>query len=435
MKMNGCGMCGCRRGGAGLIGALGIAFCLTGAYAADRETSSSPPSAYAAWENGPKKDAGFFPIAVWLQDPKNAPKYQAIGVNLFIGLWQGPTDSQIAELKRHGMPVICEQNAYALKHLDEKTIVGWMHGDEPDNAQSLGEGKGYGPPVAPKKLLEQYKAIKEKDPSRPIYLNLGQGVAWDGWYGRGVRTNHPEDYPEYAPSGDIVSFDIYPATHDRPEVAGRLWYVARGVQRLRHWAGDGRMVWDCIECTHISNAKTKPTPDQVKAEVWMSILHGSQGIVYFCHEFAPQFIEGGLLADENMARAVGKVNRQIQELAPVINSPSVPHAAKVAVRPAAVSAELKQLVGSPGIATMVKKHGGMTYLFCVRMEDAPAKGMFQVAGMSGKATVRVLGENRTLVAQNGRFDDAFAGYAVHVYQVKDERGESSEEDGEKPSDE
>ena len=23
-------------------------------------------------------------------------------------------------------------------------------------------------------------------------LNLGQGVAWDGWYGRGTRTNHPE---------------------------------------------------------------------------------------------------------------------------------------------------------------------------------------------------------------------------------------------------
>ena len=67
-------------------------------------------------------------------------------------------------------------------------------------------------------------------------LNLGQGVAWDGWYGRGVRTNHPEDYAEYVRGGDIISFDIYPAVHDKPAVAGKLWYVARGVERLRGWA-------------------------------------------------------------------------------------------------------------------------------------------------------------------------------------------------------
>ena len=76
------------------------------------------------WQNGPGKDAKFFPIAVWLQDPRNAPKYQALGINLYVALWKGPTAGQIAELKRHHMPVICEQNEYALKHLDEKTIVG-----------------------------------------------------------------------------------------------------------------------------------------------------------------------------------------------------------------------------------------------------------------------------------------------------------------------
>jgi hypothetical protein len=95
------------------------------------ENDPAEASGYAKWQNGPSKDAAFFPIAVWLQDPRNAAKYQALGVNLYIGLWEGPTAGQIAELKRHHMPVICEQNDYALKHLDEKTFVGWMHGDEP----------------------------------------------------------------------------------------------------------------------------------------------------------------------------------------------------------------------------------------------------------------------------------------------------------------
>ncbi len=110
---------------------------------------AAQPTPYAQWENGPADGADYFPIAVWLQAPRNAPKYKDIGVNLYVGLWKGPTETQLAELRLHGMPVVCAQNEYALAHLDRKIIVGWMHGDEPDNAQSLGAGKGYGPPIRP----------------------------------------------------------------------------------------------------------------------------------------------------------------------------------------------------------------------------------------------------------------------------------------------
>ena len=374
-------------------------------------------SAYAAWTNGPGKDPGFFPIAVWLQDPKNAAKYKAIGVNLYVALWRGPNQEQIAELKKQGIGVICAQNRWALEHLDEPAIVGWMHGDEPDNAQSLPGGKGYGPPIPPGKIVEDYRKIKAKDPTRPVMLNLGQGVAWDGWYGRGVRTNHPEDYPEYARGGDIISFDIYPAVHDRPVVAGKLWYVPYGVQRLRQWTKGEKVVWDCIECTRIGNVKVKPTPAQVKAEVWMSIVHGSQGLIYFCHQFKPSFIEAGLLADEEMAKAVGAINRQIHELGAVINSPSVPEAVAVKAEEAEVSAERVKLLPGGPIATMVKRHGGATYIFAVRMDPGPAKATFQVRGVAGKAEVEVLGEGRRIAAEDGRFVDEFGPYEVHLYKA------------------
>jgi hypothetical protein len=384
---------------------------------APNEKRPGEASSYAKWQNGPGKDATYFPIAVWLQAPHNAPKFQALDINLYVGLWKGPTAQQIAELKRHHMPVICDQNEYALKNLDEKIIIGWMHGDEPDNAQSLSEGKGYGPPIPPEKIIEAYRKIKEKDPSRPVMLNLGQGVAWDGWYGRGVRTNHPEDYAQYVQGGDIVSFDIYPAVHDKPAIAGKLWYVAWGVERLRKWAGNDRIVWNCIECTRISNTKVKPTPQQVKAEVWMSIIHGSQGIIYFCHQFQPRFIEAGLLADEEMTRAVGTINREVQSLAAVINSPTVTKAATVTVSPAEVSAEMAKLLDSQGIAIAAKKHLGSTYLFTVRMEASHAKGNFQVTDMAGEGTVQVIGEDRTIRMHDGRFEDDFSPYAVHLYRV------------------
>jgi hypothetical protein len=379
--------------------------------------ADGPGNPYAAWENGPEKSDDYFPIAVWLQAPRNAPKYQALGVNLYVGLWRGPTESQLAELERHQMPVICALNGYARQHLDEKIIVGWMHGDEPDNAQPLGQGKGYGPPILPEKIIEDYAKIKARDPTRPVLLNLGQGVAWDGWHGRGVRTNHPQDYPKYVQGGDIVSFDIYPAVHQKPAVAGKLWYVPQGVARLRQWTAARRVIWNCIECTRISNAKVRPTPRQVKAEVWMSLIHGSMGLIYFSHQFQPQFIEAGLLADKEMADAVGKMNRQIHQLAAVLNSPTLEQVLTVITAPTDVTPDPGRSLQMVPVATMVKRHRGAIYLFAVRMEDRSAKATFELQGVSGATAVEVLGEQRTLQARAGRFQDSFEPYAVHLYRI------------------
>ena len=55
---------------------------------------------HAGWKNGPPANANDFPIAVWLQDPARTPgRYKAAGINLYVGLWQGPTEDQLAELK------------------------------------------------------------------------------------------------------------------------------------------------------------------------------------------------------------------------------------------------------------------------------------------------------------------------------------------------
>jgi hypothetical protein len=350
-----------------------------------------------------------FPIAVWLQSPTRAPQYKAIGINLYVGLWRGPTAEQLAELKKHGMRVICSQNAAGLKHIDDPTIVAWMHGDEPDNAQSRGKGKGYGPPILPSKIVEDYERIKKADPSRPVLLNLGQGVAWDQYIGRGTRRNHPEDYPEYVKGCDIASFDIYPAVHENRDVAGKLWFVADGVTRLRKWTDGKKPVWNCIECTHISNPKTKATPKQVKAEVWMSLVRGSRGLIYFVHQFQPKFIEAGLLADPKMTAAVGAINKQIHELAPVLNSPAIADGVTVSSSAEKVPVE-----------AMLKRHDGKTYVFAVGMRDGETTATFHVAGMTGTAKAQVLGEDRTVPVRDGVFEDDFRPWDVHLYQITGE---------------
>jgi hypothetical protein len=379
--------------------------CARGASGAEPARAAAPASPYAKWEHGPSHDAGFFPIAVWLQDPRNAGQYRAAGFNTYVGLWKGPTESQLAALKAAGMKVICEQNATARIHLDDSTIIGWMHGDEPDNAQSLAGSKGYGPPIPAKNIVADYLKLRVADPSRPVMLNLGQGVAWDGWYGRGVRTNHPEDYPDYLPGCDIVSFDIYPVAHSHPQVSGNLFYVAWGVERLVKWAAGKRVVWNCIECTRIQG-KSKATPSQVRSEVWMSLIHGSMGLIYFVHEWQPKFDEAALLHDPEMLRAVTAINRQITELAPVLNSPTVSDAVQV------VSSDPQVPV-----ATMVKQHDGACYLFTVAMRGGDTTATFTIKGLIGDKAVEVLGEDRSLSTRGGAFSDTFKSWAVHCYRI------------------
>ncbi len=371
-------------------------------------------SSYAHWRFGPSKDPRFFPIGVWLQHPRNAKRYKAAGFNLYVGLWKGPTEEQLALLREAGMPVICEQNEVGLKHRNDPIIVGWMHQDEPDNAQLISEDpttgrKVYGGPVPPIEIVKRYQRMKANDPDRPVLLNLGQGVANDLWIGRGVGA-HPDDYFTYVKGCDIVSFDVYPVAGLNDE--NLLWYVAKGVARLVfwvnwNWSTDGeKIVWHFVECTRISNLERKPMPHHVRAEVWMGLIHGSRGVCYFVHQFRPSFVEAALLEDAEMLAAVTAINRQIHELAPVLNSPTIKEAVEVTSQNHEVP-----------VHCMVKRYQGATYLFAVAMRNAPTKAVFHLRGLPDRATAEVLGEDRRLAVIKGRLEDTFQPYEVHLYRI------------------
>src|SRR5262245_20998136 len=88
-----------------------------------------------AYENGFPSDTGFFPIGVWLQQPAYAVKYKAMGINTFVGLWQGPTEIQLSELAKAGMFATAYQNSIGLSSPNRSVIKAWMQASEPDNAQ------------------------------------------------------------------------------------------------------------------------------------------------------------------------------------------------------------------------------------------------------------------------------------------------------------
>jgi hypothetical protein len=182
--------------------------------------------------------------------------------------------------------------------------------------------------------------------------------------------------------------------------------VARGVERLVQWGRGEKIVWNCIECTAIDNPKQKPTAPQVRAEAWMSLIHGSRGLIFFVHQFKPVFKEAALLEDPEMLRAVTASNRQISGLAPVLNGPTIRDRVTVRSENPAVP-----------IAVMVKRHGEATYLFAVALRGGSTSATFSFTGTGDWTRGEVLDEDRVLPAEGGVFKDRFAPWEVHLYRL------------------
>jgi hypothetical protein len=369
-------------------------------------------SPYAAWSRGVPKDPSFFPIAVWLQGSWHATEMHDLGINIYVGNNAG-TDalaaSDLAILKALGMYAIIGQDTVGLANIDDPTIVAWwMDPDEPDNAQPAAGG-GYGAPVAPATLVTKYAAYTKADPTRPVFLGLGQGVAYDAWEGRGNNAPAESGYPA---ATDIVAFDIYPYNNcggDTNEKAtcGQFWLNSFGIDRLHQWSMRGQAAWTDFETTVISaGTTTGPTPAQTRSEVWLSLIHSANGVIYFIDTWNPAFREDGIFANPAMVTGVTALNKQIIALAPLLNSASLPNIVSVTSSNTAAPIE-----------TMAKSQGTSLYVFAAISRTGTATGTFTIAGLSGSGSATVVGENRTVSISAGVFSDAFAANDVHIYQV------------------
>jgi hypothetical protein len=122
-------------------------------------------------------------------------------------------------------------------------------------------------------------------------------------------------------------------------------------------------------------------------------------------QFKPKFREDGIFNSPTVVRAITSINSQITSLAPVLNSPSVTNDAQVASSDPSTAP----------ISMMEKQSAGSTYVFAVEMRDNPAIATFTTPAVQNGA-VTVLNETRQLSIANGKFQDNFNGYGVHLYQ-------------------
>lgn len=357
-------------------------------------------SARENYPNGFPNDPNFFPIGVWLQSPAHAPAYKAIGINTFVGLWNGPTENQLVALAKSDMLVVASQNEVGLNSVYRGIIRGWLQDDEPDNAQP--SRLGFHVSCVPaNEVVRRTEEMKARDDTRPVMINFGQGLVNKYWWGRGLCTGDENYYSVAAREADILSFDIYPVGSSIPQVKGKLEYVAQGVTRLTKLAVNGQKVWAVIETTAL-DPKHAVTPAQVRAEVWMAIIHGARGIVYFVHEFLPIFREDAIFRHPDVVEEVDKENKLIKSLANVLNSPNLYGTVTVQ--------------SSVPIGTVAKRYNNTLYIFAVAMTNFASQPRFTLQGLNGTEAL-VVGEKRNVTIAGGVFEDRFAGYGVHIYKI------------------
>ena len=347
-------------------------------------------------------DPTFFPIGIWLQSPSRAVTFKALGINTFVGLWNGPTEDQLAALAAHGMMAITAQNAVGLHSPHRHVIKAWMHEDEPDNAQKNTLGLHISC-VPAAQVVMRTQEMRRRDPTRPIFINFGRAVADVQWYGRGTCTGDTRYYGIASKGVDIVSFDIYPVAGSEPPLKGRLEYVARGVANLQSWAREARSVWTFVETTRISHETDRATPHQIRAEVWLALIQGATGIGYFVHEFSGGFREDGIFRYPETVEAVARINAEIRDLAPVLNTPTLRDRVKVGD-------------GAP-IAVAAKEHGGVLDLFAASTTETRSRMNLTIGGLQ-QGQAHLIGEGRTVDIKDGVIEDTFDGYAVHLYRIE-----------------
>ena len=248
---------------------------------------------------------------------------------------------------------------------DHPALLGWYISDEPNGTK-----------IAPDKLEEIYRTIKEYDPWHPVSIVFMAPFI---------------TAKNYSGALDIVMADPYPIP-DRSvsipgEVADQLRTEFRGKKPF--WivpqAFGGGELWS-----------REPTSQEIRSMTWQSIINGATGIQYFVRQGLNYFPKSAATWSE-----CGRMAIEVAELTPWLLSDEVPFPV--------VSYSKNVLVSS-------RLHNGQLIIMAVNRVNEPVSTSFRVTGFNnGKA--RVLFENRYVPVKGGIITDQLGPFGSQVYLV------------------
>lgn len=292
-----------------------------------------------------------------------------------------------AEAKRLGLYTNCSISDIEKVNKNDPTLIMWDQTDEPDYIER-------DKPGSIKELIDLYKKAHTLD-NKPVNVCFGSMFAG----GAGVMKNAL--YVEYAEkTADVVMTDIYPVGNiDKPD---NLYLMGKAMKNLEKITKGKKPLMIAVEVCKINDkAARAANAYEVRAEIWMVIIHGAKGIFYFPSRFDHVRFSPVAIPEDVEAELI-RTNGEVTALTDVILSGD--SEAKVDV----VESE------TATAATMLKEKGDKYYLFTINMKKAPGKLKFTVAGANG-SEAEVYGEGRKVKVVNGSIEEDFKGYEPHIY--------------------
>jgi hypothetical protein len=388
-----------------------------------------------------------FVFGVWLQEPATtyngktlAQNYSEIGINTFIDLWSWPEETDMyagyaldsmQALKDAGMNVYAGNNEAAVNWINAhpefwNIFKGYVLGDEPDMLRDSGvpQQAAANTPLAWKALGDE---LLSHDSTRDVYANFGKPFSKDVWYGNenGQTGSQESDFELYVSPTDIISSDFYGITDpwENPNNHG-IWTYGRSVKNTIKWAnhdGNSRPAWGFVETsapwTDASSNNwmyQRMPPSLIMPIVWNMVISGAQGILYFCHDFSPVANKNlgcyAALLEPGMPAAMKAANASVSAYGAVLLTPDI----------AGTSAVTN---GGVDVITLTKQFEGDTYIFAMGNGNSDYRdgqavdAQITVSGQTGTKTVTVINDMRTVSMVNGKINDHFEPYEIHIYKI------------------
>ena len=358
-----------------------------------------PQAASSGWT-----DPSFFPIAVFMGKPAHAASLRSIGVNTYMGAEHD--GSELSSITSTGMFVLAQREWTPAEVGDDPRVVGWQLSDECDMGYSdCGETQGKA-----LKTQERYAATaRGNDDGRFLQANFGNGVLGTFW-ARDTMDDHVSLV-------DVTSVDKYAYTSPHVRsliVASPHWPAGKkpGGASAYGWLQDrmesfsdppgSKPNWVFIETAKpylTEKGATTISGPEIEGAAWNAIIHGAAGIAYFQHNNNGTCGNYSLIDCPEARAAVTKLNTDITNLAPVLNT------------------QPYEWNFGTGLDTTLKVSDGQAYIIAMTDGGTGSRTFTLPAAITG-TTVEVVGENRTLTVTDNKFSDAFDAESTHhIYKV------------------
>jgi hypothetical protein len=313
----------------------------------------------------------FFPLAVWAQCSDGYASNVADGINLFMGDGCGKDRQLPARLAGRAFSIVDPKDV----DVDGRGVIGWYFPDEWDAFLQSN--------VTRDELL---KSLPPSMANRISFLTLT-----NHFYSRAAPLPQGRGmYPTLYSLADVVGFDLYPlqvwckpAFSDVFDAQHELG-TATGGKPTFQWIEVAPMEQKCGR-----DPSLDPTAPTVRAETWLAVAGGADGIGYFPNRWK-----------RDIGTEIARTNRQLQELAPVLLAQQLPATADV-----------------PAVRVSARTLNGALYVIAVNTSTTEsAQTRITVDGIAGRSAT-VLGDGTVVGADDTGFTDTFAPLAAKVFVI------------------